>query len=189
MVKKLQEELIENISLIPVDASGASGKRALEIINQLKDNINDIITTGDIRGTALDFVRMTDSQGFNTSNKTRINNRTLLELEKAIKDIRGKTLEELEPTQRNIEDIHERIVVVYIDREILSIILDVFLQIRREREAILRVANEGNHIHNHGNTEIEVVRATLDRPSTYVESTTIQQHTRERQNTPGGSSG
>jgi len=183
MVKKLQEELIANISLILTDSSETSGESALKLIKQLENNINEIIFFGTTCGTALDYVIMADSLG-DPSKKQRINNRTLLELEKAITDIGGQTLEELEPTQKNIKYTHGRIAVVYVDRAILNIILDIFLQIRRERETLLRVADENNHIHNHNNTESEVTRATLDSPSMDVENVTTQQHTRERQSTP-----
>jgi len=201
MVKKLQEELIANISLIPIDASKASGKRAFEIINQLKDNINDIITSGNIWGTALDYVIIADSLG-DPSAKERTNNCTLKSLEEAIKKIGGKTLEELEPTQRNgrydrelmLSSMRGHIdnITAVVVREMLDTITPLhyyaiyanIAQFLGERQIVSRVAGEDNHIHNHNNTEIEVTRATLDSPSMDVESVTVQQHIRGRQSTP-----
>ncbi len=97
-IKKLQEELVEKILLIPTeDDSEASGKEALEIINELKDHINEIIVINNQQFTALDCVIIADSQGNDPriSERVRINNRTLKELENAIRNVGGKTSEEL----------------------------------------------------------------------------------------------
>lgn len=100
-IEKLQGELVEKILLIPVeDDSEAIGREALEIINELKDHINDDIVVGnngDKRFTALDCVIIVDSQGdsLRVSERPRINNRILKELENAIRDVGGKTSEEL----------------------------------------------------------------------------------------------
>lgn len=101
-IKKLQEELVEKILLIPTeDDSEASGKEALEIINELKDHINEIIVINNQQFTALDCVIIADSQGNDPriSERVRINNRTLKELENAIRNVGGKISEELEQVQ------------------------------------------------------------------------------------------
>ncbi|WP_353280161.1 hypothetical protein [Wolbachia endosymbiont (group B) of Silvanus unidentatus] len=96
-IKELQEELVGKVALIPTENDRASVKRALEIVNEVKDHINDIIVFGDQRLTALDYVIIADSQGSNPkiSERPRIGNRALKELEDAIRNIGGKTSEEL----------------------------------------------------------------------------------------------
>lgn len=97
-IKELQEELVEKISLIPTEDDRSSLERALEIINQLgKDHINDVITIYDAGYTALDYISIFDSQGNNPtlSRRPRINNMMLVELENAIRNVEGRTSEEL----------------------------------------------------------------------------------------------
>ncbi len=66
-IKKLQKELVEKILLIPTEAdSEASGKVALEIINELKDHINEIVVINNQQFTVLDCVIIADSQGNHT---------------------------------------------------------------------------------------------------------------------------
>ncbi|HCE59311.1 MAG TPA: hypothetical protein DEQ74_00525 [Wolbachia sp.] len=207
-LKKLQEELVAKffLLLVEIEDSDEDRKRALEIINQLKGNINALISFNSKHGTVLDFLIMADTQGFNTNNPKRINNKTLEDLEKAIKEMGGKTLEELDPiqiveelnsTQRNGE------------RQITSRGANTNARDNQELTALqLAVMNGSNasiidllirggaNIYARDydrpaplrraviNGNIDVVRATLDRSSTDVEEVTIQQHTRERQNTP-----
>jgi len=96
-MKELQEELVGKIALIPTENDRASVKRALEIVNEVKDHINDTIVFGDQWFTALDYVIIADSQGSNPkiSERPRIGNRALKELEDAIRNIGGRTSEEL----------------------------------------------------------------------------------------------
>lgn len=93
-IQKLQEGLVEKILLIPTEYDDRSNlERALEIINKLGiDHINDIITIGYGRFAALDYVIIADSQG---STRSRINNVMLVELENVIRNVEGRTPEEL----------------------------------------------------------------------------------------------
>ncbi|MGY5878471.1 hypothetical protein [Wolbachia endosymbiont of Nasonia giraulti] len=65
-------------------------ERALEIIGILKDHINDDIEMNNLRMTILDCIILCDSQ-----DNVRLNNRSLLDLEDAVKSIGGKTSQEL----------------------------------------------------------------------------------------------
>uniref|UniRef100_A0AAU7YLI9 Uncharacterized protein n=1 Tax=Wolbachia endosymbiont of Oeneis ivallda TaxID=3171168 RepID=A0AAU7YLI9_9RICK len=96
-IKELQEELVGKIALIPTENDKVSVERALEIVDEVKDHINDTIVFGDQRLTALDYVIIADSQGSNPkiSERPRIGNRALKELEDAIRNIGGRTSEEL----------------------------------------------------------------------------------------------
>ncbi|MGL9759530.1 MAG: hypothetical protein ACR5LA_12705 [Wolbachia sp.] len=96
-IRKLQEELVEKISLILIENDEANVERALEIINQLgEDHINDT-TIMDRNLTVLDCVIICDSRGNNPriSPRPRLNNRELKKLEDAIRNIGGRTAEEL----------------------------------------------------------------------------------------------
>lgn len=93
-LKKLQQELLGIIFLILAPASAEEERdmkeRALEIIGILKDHINDCIEISNRRMTILDCIILCDSQG-----NVRLNNRSLLDLEDAVKSIGGKTSQEL----------------------------------------------------------------------------------------------
>ncbi len=93
-LKNLQLELLEIIFLILAPASAEEERdmkeRALEIIGILKDHINDDIEMNNLRMTILDCIVLCDSQG-----NVRLNNRSLLDLEDAVKSIGGKTSQEL----------------------------------------------------------------------------------------------
>ncbi|WP_264719427.1 hypothetical protein [Wolbachia endosymbiont (group B) of Eucosma cana] len=106
-LKKLQLELLGIIFLILAPASAEEEKdmkdRALKIIDELKDHINDCIEISNRRMTILDCIVLCDSQG-----NVRLNNRSLLDLEDAVKSIGGKTSQELgrrsSITQQEIDD-------------------------------------------------------------------------------------
>ncbi|WP_419214775.1 hypothetical protein [Wolbachia endosymbiont of Rhagoletis cingulata] len=93
-LKNLQQELLGIIFLILAPASAEEERdmkeRALEIIGILKDHINDDIEMNNLRMTILDCIIFCDSQ-----DNVRLNNRSLLDLEDAIKSIEGKTSQEL----------------------------------------------------------------------------------------------
>ncbi len=93
-LKNLQQELLGIIFLIlaPINAEeeGDMKERALEIIGILKDHINDDIEMNNLRMTILDCIILCDSQ-----DNVRLNNRSLLDLEDAVKSIGGKTSQEL----------------------------------------------------------------------------------------------
>ncbi|QJT95059.1 hypothetical protein HGO53_00400 [Wolbachia endosymbiont of Diaphorina citri] len=94
-MKKLQLELLGIIFLILAPASAEEEKdmkdRALKIIDELKDHINDCIEISNRRMTILDCIISCDSQ-----DNVRLNNRSLLDLEDAVKSIGGQTLQNLE---------------------------------------------------------------------------------------------
>ncbi|WP_147269132.1 ankyrin repeat domain-containing protein [Wolbachia endosymbiont of Cylisticus convexus] len=116
-IKELQEELVEKISLIAIEDIRSNLERALEIVNELgRDYINNIITTNYKSLTALDYVIIADSQGSNTrlSERSRLNNAMLKELETAIRDIGGRTSEEETNTYREaptIDNVTEQTVL------------------------------------------------------------------------------
>ncbi len=93
-LKNLQQELLGMIFLIlaPINAEEEKDmkERALKIIDELKDHINDDIEMSDLRMTILDYIILCDSQ-----DNVRLNNRSLLDLEDAVKSIGGKTSQEL----------------------------------------------------------------------------------------------
>ncbi|QEK90269.1 hypothetical protein [Wolbachia endosymbiont of Chrysomya megacephala] len=93
-LKNLQLELLRIIFLILAPASAEEERdmkeRALEIISILKDHINDDIEMNNLRMTILDYIVFCDSQ-----DNVRLNNRSLLDLEDAVKSIGGKTSQEL----------------------------------------------------------------------------------------------
>ncbi|QZA84033.1 MULTISPECIES: hypothetical protein [Wolbachia] len=93
-LKNLQQELLGIIFLILAPASAEEERdmkeRALEIIGILKDHINDDIEMNNLRMTILDCIILCDSQ-----DNIRLNNRSLLDLEDAVKSIGGKTPQEL----------------------------------------------------------------------------------------------
>ncbi|WP_264337335.1 MULTISPECIES: hypothetical protein [unclassified Wolbachia] len=93
-LKNLQQELLGIIFLIlaPINAEEEKDmkERALKIIDELKDHINDDIEMSDLRMTILDYIILCDSQ-----DNVRLNNRSLLDLEDAVKSIGGKTSQEL----------------------------------------------------------------------------------------------
>jgi hypothetical protein len=97
--QELQQELLATISDITIESDDSSietmRERALEVINELREHINDDIEYNAHRMTALDCTIFFDTQGYGSRNSTRINNSALLELERAIKDTGGKTSEEL----------------------------------------------------------------------------------------------
>lgn len=75
-LKKLQQELLGIIFLILAPASAEEEKdmkdRALKIIDELKDHINDCIEISNQRKTILDCIILCDSQ-----DNVRLNNRSL----------------------------------------------------------------------------------------------------------------
>lgn len=89
-LKELQEELIDIISTIIIESDdkkvNTEQKRASEIISKLKDHINDKIEKNNMRMTILDWIIFCDSQ-----DGKRLNNRSLLELEKTVKSIGEKS--------------------------------------------------------------------------------------------------
>ncbi|UIP92959.1 hypothetical protein JSQ73_001075 [Wolbachia endosymbiont of Anopheles demeilloni] len=93
-LKNLQQELLGIIFLIlaPINAEEEKDmkERALKIIDELKDHINDDIEMSDLRMTISDYIILCDSQ-----DNVRLNNRSLLDLEDAVKSIGGKTSQEL----------------------------------------------------------------------------------------------
>ncbi|MFP3027332.1 MAG: hypothetical protein ACEY3L_14260 [Wolbachia sp.] len=93
-LKNLQQELLGIIFLIlaPINAEEEKDmkERALKIIDELKDHINNDIEMSDLRMTILDYIILCDSQ-----DNVRLNNRSLLDLEDAVKSIGGKTSQEL----------------------------------------------------------------------------------------------
>ncbi|WP_264684803.1 MULTISPECIES: hypothetical protein [unclassified Wolbachia] len=93
-LKKLQQDFLGIIFLILAPASAEEERdmkeRALEIISILKDHINDDIEMNNLRMTILDYIVFCDSQ-----DNVRLNNRSLLDLEDAVKSIGGKTSQEL----------------------------------------------------------------------------------------------
>ncbi|MGL9718812.1 MAG: hypothetical protein ACR5K9_09430 [Wolbachia sp.] len=96
-VNELQSQLIEIISLILVEPDDETEMvEALEIVNQLGPNhINDDVKSDDNhRKTVLDYVVFCDTQG-----NVRLNNKLLIELESVIRNIGGKTSQELEQRQ------------------------------------------------------------------------------------------
>lgn len=89
-LKNLQQDLLGIIFLIVAQASEEEVRdmqdRALKIIDELRDHINDDIEINDnLRMTILDCIVSCDSQ-----NGVRLNNRSLLDLEDAVKSIEGK---------------------------------------------------------------------------------------------------
>ncbi|WP_264336669.1 MULTISPECIES: hypothetical protein [unclassified Wolbachia] len=94
-LKNLQQELLGIIFLILAPASAEEERdmkeRALKIIDELKDHINDCIEISNRRMTILDYIILCDSQ-----DNVRLNNRSLLDLEDAVKSIGGQTLQNLE---------------------------------------------------------------------------------------------
>ncbi|MFL3876344.1 hypothetical protein [Wolbachia endosymbiont of Trichogramma kaykai] len=78
--------------LAPINAEEEKDmkERALKIIDELKDHINDDIEMSDLRMTILDYIILCDSE-----DNVRLNNRSLLDLEDAVKSIGGKTSQEL----------------------------------------------------------------------------------------------
>lgn len=97
-IQKLQQELLKAIfNIITIESDNraaveAMKERALEIINSLRDHINDNIEYRNRRMTALDYIIFFDTRG---NNPTRKNSPVLLELERVIKDAGGKTTQEL----------------------------------------------------------------------------------------------
>ncbi|WP_339045730.1 hypothetical protein [Candidatus Mesenet endosymbiont of Agriotes lineatus] len=109
-VEKLQQELIGIISCIPSSGEDSSEKdRALEIIQALGcDHINGIISYGSKKGTILDCIiefdstpepnrtiTMWDNTLTWSNHRIRLNNKTLVELEKSVESFGGKKSEAL----------------------------------------------------------------------------------------------
>ncbi|CAQ54902.1 putative membrane protein [Wolbachia endosymbiont of Culex quinquefasciatus JHB] len=94
--KDFQQELLGIVFNILVENEDSTIEtmetRAVEIIKKLKEHINDDIEYGGQKKPILDWVIVCDSQ-----NNVRLNNKSLLKFEKAIKDIRGRApLNEIE---------------------------------------------------------------------------------------------
>lgn len=87
--KDLQQELLGIVFNILIESEDsaieAMETRAVEIIKKLKEYINDDIEYGGQKKPILDWVIVCDSQ-----NNVRLNNKSLLKFEKAIKDIGGR---------------------------------------------------------------------------------------------------
>ncbi|OAB80960.1 hypothetical protein WSTR_05000 [Wolbachia endosymbiont of Laodelphax striatellus] len=114
-LKKLQQELLGIIFLILAPDSAEEEKdmkdQALEIIGILKDHINDDIEMNNLRMTILDWIIFCDSQ-----DNVRLNNRSLLDLEDAVKSIGGKTSQELgKHSGLNIDNLLNRLIQVLIN--------------------------------------------------------------------------
>ena len=98
--KDLQQELLGIVFNILIESEDsaieAMETRAVEIIKKLKEHINDYIEYGGQKKPILDWVIVCDSQ-----NNVRLNNKSLLKFEKAIKDIGGRApLNEIKSTIR-----------------------------------------------------------------------------------------
>ncbi|WP_395461250.1 hypothetical protein [Wolbachia endosymbiont (group B) of Ablattaria laevigata] len=98
--KDLQQELLGIVFNILIESEDsaieAMETRAVEIIKKLKEHINDYIEYGGQKKPILDWVIVCDSQ-----NNVRLNNKSLLKFEKAIKDIGGRApLNEITSTIR-----------------------------------------------------------------------------------------
>jgi len=114
-LKDLQQELLGIIFFIlgPTDVEEEKDmkERALKIIDELKDHINDDIEMSNLRMTILDWIIFCDSQ-----DNVRLNNRLLLDLEDAVKSIGGKTSQELgrrrPMTQQEIDNIFEELILI-----------------------------------------------------------------------------
>lgn len=94
-LENLQQELLEIILLITAESSEEEVRdmqdRALKIIDELRDHINDDIeVNNNLRMIILDCIIFCDSH-----DGIRLNNRSLLDLEDAVKSIGGKTSQEL----------------------------------------------------------------------------------------------
>ncbi len=94
-IKELQQKLLAIVSSIVIEnndeAIKTNRERALKVINELRDHINDDIGIDDnLRITILDCIVRFDSQG-----SKRLNNKSLLDLENVVKSIGGKTSKEL----------------------------------------------------------------------------------------------
>lgn len=98
-IQELQQKLLTIISNIIIESDDSSietmQKEALEVINGLKDHINDEVEYNSQKMTVLDYTIFFDTQGYNSNNPTRVNNPALLELERVIRDAGGKTSQEL----------------------------------------------------------------------------------------------
>lgn len=110
-LKDLQQELLGMVFLIVAPASEEERcmkNRELKIIRELKDHINDDIEMNNLRMTILDYIVFCDSQ-----DNVRLNNKSLLDLEDAVKSIGGKTSQELgrrrPMTQQEIDDIYGQV--------------------------------------------------------------------------------
>lgn len=114
-LKDLQQELLGMVFLIVAPASEEEERcmknRALKIIRELKDHINDDIEMNNLRMTILDCIVFCDSQ-----DNVRLNNKSLLDLEDAVKSIGGKTSQELgrrrPMTQQEIDNIFEELIPI-----------------------------------------------------------------------------
>lgn len=94
-LENLQQELLEIILLITAESSEEEVRsmqdRAFKIIDELRDHINDNIGMNDnLRMPTLDWIAFCDIH-----DGVRLNNRSLLDLEDAVKSIGGKTSQEL----------------------------------------------------------------------------------------------
>lgn len=113
-LKDLQQELLGMVFLIVAPASEEERcmkNRALKIIRELKDHINDDIEMNNLRMTILDRIVFCDSQ-----DNVRLNNKSLLDLEDDVKSIGGKTSQELgrrrPMTQQEIDNIFEELIPI-----------------------------------------------------------------------------
>jgi len=114
-LKNLQQEFLGIIFLIlaptNVEEEKDMKERALKIIDELKDHINDDIEMNNLRMTILDWIIFCDSQ-----DNVRLNNRSLLDLEDAVKSIGGKTSQELgKHSGLNIDNLLNRLIQVLIN--------------------------------------------------------------------------
>lgn len=106
----IQEKFLEIVSeIVTADSDteeNAMLTEALEIVSDqdFKRDINDSIKCHNYAMTALDYVIFYDTRGYNSNKSSRLNNPTLLSLEKAIKDAGGKTLKELREKQISLGD-------------------------------------------------------------------------------------
>ncbi|WP_264376074.1 hypothetical protein [Wolbachia endosymbiont (group B) of Sphaerophoria taeniata] len=116
--KDFQQELLGIVFNILVENEDSTIEtmetRAVEIIKKLKEHINDDIEYGGQKKPILDWVIVCDSQ-----NNVRLNNKSLLKFEKAIKDIGGRApLNEME--SRPAELPHQSLAELYVNLSIYT---------------------------------------------------------------------
>ncbi|WP_419247313.1 hypothetical protein ACJZL1_01105 [Wolbachia endosymbiont of Rhagoletis indifferens] len=128
-LKNLQQDLLGIIFLIVAQASEEEVRdmqdRALKIIDELRDHINDDIEINDnLRMTILDCIVSCDSQ-----NGVRLNNRSLLDLEDAVKSIGGKTSQEL----GRVREVSQQEQATMLFREIMESRAELIASMQEER--------------------------------------------------------
>ncbi|WCR53713.1 MAG: hypothetical protein PG981_000735 [Wolbachia endosymbiont of Ctenocephalides orientis wCori] len=94
-INELQQELCEKLANIVIESDNnvknVMHSRMIEIIDELKDHINDIIEYNGMGGTALDYVTFFDTRNYDVNG--RLNNPVLVALEVKVKNLGGKMSE------------------------------------------------------------------------------------------------